>query len=244
MGIFDRSKGTRDYNTRKLEKQKREDAKELKKLEERRAKIKQDTTTNKTSLFGRIFSKNQQRDNSTTVGYPSDGISENIEECVSESEDPYQVIGVSKNDTFEKISEVYKKLQKEYLDIDLRNKTPDERKNINTILIKINRAYDKIRSSHHANLNRQHNLTRVDSRSVKFNSEEERILNSTDPFQILNVLPNSTKDQIKKNYKELQLKYKLTGMMNKSEDEILRLTNLLKKINWAYTEIKKIGGFG
>ncbi|WKT57175.1 hypothetical protein QVH35_06960 [Candidatus Nitrosotenuis chungbukensis] len=60
----------------------------------------------------------------------------------------------------------------------------------------------------------------------------------------MNVLPNSTKDQIKKNYKELQLKYKLTGMMNKSEDEILRLTNLLKKINWAYTEIKKIGGFG
>lgn len=240
MGLFGRS-GKKDYNVRELEKQKREDAKELKKLEERRAQIKQEKTSNKTGLFGRIFNRDQTSEQRTNSEDNPDGISENVEDYVIDSEDPYQIIGVNKNDSFEKISQTYKKLQKEYLDIDLRNKTTEERKSINTALIKVNRAYDKIRRSHHVNVRNQNNLGTVDSRSIKFYSEEERILKSPDPFQILNVSPNSTKDEIHRNYKKLQLKYNLTGMINKPKDEVQRLENLLKRINWAYTEIKKIG---
>jgi len=195
----------------------------------------------KNGLFGRIFN----RDQTSAQGHDSednnDGFSENVEKHVIDSEDPYQIIGVSKNDSFEKISQVYKKLQKEYLEIDLRNKTAEERRSVNTALIKINRSYDKIRGSNHVNQRSQNSLGTVDSRSIKFHSEEERILKSLDPFQILNVSPNSTKDEIHRNYKKLQLKYNLTGMINKPKNEVQRIESLLKRINWAYTEIKKIG---
>lgn len=277
-------RGKRDYNYRELDKQKKEDTKELKKLEERRRKLHDndmpeglrnleralereeslreqkkgninekvsEPTQDKKGFLNNIFkrSKNQQKQEETPKTGDTDKTSParsfaNDEERIINCDEPYEILGVTKNNTFEQISEVYKRLQKNYLETDLRDKTTEERKMINTILIKINKSYAKIRSSHYANLNSQNRYSEKPStKFMKFHSEEERILNSTDPFQILNLSPNSTMDEIKKNYKDLHRKYKLTGMINKPEAEVLRLTNLLQKINWAYTEIKKINGF-
>jgi len=206
------------------------------------------STQTKKDIFKNIFKRSKTHQDETpdtaNIHQPSPTRTfVNDEERILNSDEPYEILGVTKNHTFEQITEAYKKLQKNYLEMDLRDKTTEERKRINTILIRINKAHVSIRSSHYANLNRQNYSEKPSPKYTSFHSEEDRILNSSDPFQILNTSPNASFNEIKKNYKELQLKYKLTGMINKSEDEVLRLTNLLKKINWAYTEIKKINGF-
>jgi len=206
-------------------------------------------TQAKKGIFKTIFKRsktNQETQDTTSTHQPSSPTRTftNEEERILNSDEPHEILGVTKNHTFEQMTETYKKLQKNYLEMDLRDKTTEERKKINAILIRINKAYDSIRGSHYASLYRHDFYSKKSSpRYTPFRSEEDRILNSPDPFQILNISPNVSINEIKKRYKELQLKYKLTGMINKPEDEVLRLTNLLKKVNWAYTEIKKINGF-
>ena len=203
----------------------------------------------KKGIFRTAFkgSKNKQRKDTQTAedyeSYTPTRTYANDEERIINSDNPYEILGVSKNNTFEQISKTYKRLQKNYLQIDLHDKPTEERKRINTILIKINKAYSKIRSSHANSTFQNPYLEKKTQQHIIFHSEEDRILNSSDPFQILNVSPGATIDEIKRNYKKLQLKYKLTGMINKPEAEVLQLTNLLKKVNWAYTEIKKINSF-
>jgi DnaJ-domain-containing protein 1 len=202
----------------------------------------------KKGFFKNIFkkSKTDQEDTPDTVNTHQPSPTRtfaNDEDRILNSDEPYEILGVSKNHTFEQITQAYKKLQKNYLEMDLRDKATEERKRINALLIRIDKAYASIRGAYYANLNRQSFTQKPSPKFTSFHSEEDRILNSPDPFQILNVSPHASVNEIKKIYKELQLKYKLTGMINKPDDEVQRLTNLLKKVNWAYTEIKKINGF-
>ena len=69
-------------------------------------------------------------------------------------------------------------------------------------------------------------------------SEESRILNSTDAYEVLGITTSATEQEIKKRWRELRRKYDaVKDRENKSPQEIEKLENISMKINWARDQI-------
>lgn len=75
----------------------------------------------------------------------------------------------------------------------------------------------------------------------KFDSEIDKILAATDPYEILGVPRNSNFELIKSKYRELARKYSPShGIINKSDIEKQRDHEISKKINQAYEQLKRL----
>ena len=74
----------------------------------------------------------------------------------------------------------------------------------------------------------------------KFDSEKDRILNATNPLDVLGLSPNVSLSVIKSKYRELSIKYDPNkGIINKSDVQKEQDHKISTKLNNAYSQLKR-----
>ena len=74
----------------------------------------------------------------------------------------------------------------------------------------------------------------------KFDSEKDRILNATNPLDVLGLFPNVSFSVIKSTYRELSKKYDPNrNIINKSDVQKEQDHKISTKLNHAYSQLKR-----
>ncbi len=177
------------------------------------------------------------------------------------SDDPYTVLGVSRNTSYQDIQTHYLDLAMTYGKRVKASRRSNAASRYKEIMTKINNAFEQLKKDHTSSEthlddladailrdampdnHRQHK--RTDKENTQPSSDlgpadkaaEDRILNSNDPYVVLGVPKNATNAEIKSARRNLvKMFHPSKGALHKSVAEQERYDQIMKKINRAYEQ--------
>ena len=186
------------------------------------------------------------------------------EDRILNSDDPYVVLGVSRNTSYQDIQNSYLDLAMTYGERVKASRRSNAASRYKEIMTKINNAFEHLKKDHTSSETHLDDLAdailrdampdnhrqpkRADKENTQPSSDlgsadkatEDRILNSDDPYVVLGVSRNATRAEIKSAHRNLvKIFHPSKGALHKSVAEQERSEQIMKEINHAYEQYLK-----